>query len=89
MSFELRDVSLSGCRSGEKFTHLIRQFHVLPFFPGSFFTPKSSQDSEDSSSSRLRISIANVSKERLNVLPSRLALFTKIWEVKGEGWGVD
>ncbi|KAL9939943.1 hypothetical protein V8E36_000648 [Tilletia maclaganii] len=51
--------------------------------PGSFFMPKGSTDS---SASLIRISIANVSIERLAEVPSRLAILTHLWEERGQSF---
>ncbi|PWN47606.1 PLP-dependent transferase [Violaceomyces palustris] len=61
--------------------------------PGTFFMPPPHASTEMSeqdrdSGSRLRVSIANVSTERLRVLPERLAILSQIWESKGPGWGI-
>lgn len=71
-------------------------FSLRNCISGSFFTPKPSPSDSESdalkyanSASRLRISIANVSTERLNLLASRLVLLSKLWEAKGEGYGVE
>lgn len=57
--------------------------------PGAFFVPVGADaTSADSSGSRLRVSVANVSTEKLAKLPERLAILSELWEKKGAGWGV-
>ncbi|GAC96363.1 aspartate aminotransferase [Pseudozyma hubeiensis SY62] len=52
--------------------------------PGAFFMPAGSDSvSEISSGSRLRVSVANVSTDKLAKLPERLAILSELWEKKG------
>ncbi len=53
--------------------------------PGAFFMPPRSTDE---SGKRLRFSIANVSKERLQELPQRLHELSRLWKENGVGYGM-
>lgn len=56
--------------------------------PGAFFVPADTDATGESAGSRLRVSVANVSTERLAKLPARLAILSELWDKKGVGWGI-
>ena len=82
----------------EKVAEALASLVGVVTLPGTFFMPPgavacqadadSSKAQADVSGTRLRISIANVSSERLALLPERLAILSELWAERGQGWGV-
>ncbi|KAK0560883.1 hypothetical protein OC844_003503 [Tilletia horrida] len=66
--------------SGEEVARALAGLVGVIVLPGSFFMP---EGSTDPSAHRIRISVANVSAERLKELPSRLVMLTQLWKDSG------
>lgn len=73
----------------DKVAQALAELVGVVVLPGAFFMPVGADaTSADSSGSRLRVSIANVSTDKLAKLPERLAILSELWDKKGAGWGV-
>ncbi|CDR99195.1 related to BNA3-kynurenine aminotransferase [Sporisorium scitamineum] len=73
----------------DKVAQALAELVGVVVLPGAFFMPSGADaTSADSSGSRLRVSIANVSTDKLAKLPERLAILSELWDKKGAGWGV-
>ncbi|SJX61699.1 related to BNA3-kynurenine aminotransferase [Sporisorium reilianum f. sp. reilianum] len=73
----------------EKVAQALAELVGVVVLPGAFFMPVDADATlADSSGSRLRVSIANVSTDKLAKLPERLAILSELWDKKGAGWGV-
>ncbi|EPQ28925.1 uncharacterized protein PFL1_03725 [Pseudozyma flocculosa PF-1] len=85
----------------EKVSEALAKLVGVVTLPGTFFMPPGSPASQHEakkgeagagaitdSGARLRVSIANVPTDKLDLLPERLAVLSELWQIKGEGWGV-
>lgn len=72
----------------DKVAQALAELVGVVVLPGAFFIPEGVDTKGDSAGSRLRVSVANVSTEKLAKLPERLAILSELWEKKGAGWGV-
>lgn len=72
----------------EKVAQALAELVGVVVLPGAFFVPVGEESRGEAAGSRLRVSVANVSTERLAKLPERLAILSELWQKKGAGWGV-
>ncbi|SNX83279.1 related to BNA3 - kynurenine aminotransferase [Melanopsichium pennsylvanicum] len=72
----------------DKVAQALAELVGVVVLPGAFFMPTDAHSTGDSSGGRLRVSVANVSTEKLTKLPERLAILSELWEKKGAGWGI-
>ncbi|SPO24793.1 related to BNA3 - kynurenine aminotransferase [Ustilago trichophora] len=72
----------------DKVAQALAELVGVVVLPGAFFMPTQADSTGESSGSRLRVSVANVSTEKLAKLPERLAILSELWDKKGAGWGV-
>ncbi|SOV04375.1 related to BNA3 - kynurenine aminotransferase [Ustilago sp. UG-2017a] len=73
----------------DKVAQALAELVGVVVLPGAFFTPTHAEAKGESSGARLRVSVANVSTEKLAKLPERLAILSELWDKKGAGWGID
>lgn len=79
-----------GCPS-EKVAQALAELVGVVVLPGSFFMPPdqpAKSADPDSPASRLRLSVANVSSEKLALLPERLAILSELWHKRGERFDI-
>ncbi|KAJ1028688.1 hypothetical protein NDA16_001854 [Ustilago loliicola] len=72
----------------DKVAQALAELVGVVVLPGAFFMPEDAEATGESSGARLRVSVANVSTEKLAKLPERLAILSELWDKKGAGWAI-